>query len=126
MEENEISKNVLDAAIEVHRTLGGPGLAKEVYAEALSWELQQRGLKVEPQKSVPFVYKGRVLSTPLVLDMLVEDKVIVTCLAAPENLDYFDLQMLTRLRVTGLKLGLVIHFGARRVVDGFKRVVNHL
>lgn len=64
MHENDISKLVLDAAIEVHRTLGGPGLLESVYEEALAWELEQRGLSVERQKRVPILYKGRTLSGP--------------------------------------------------------------
>jgi len=65
----------------VHRTLGGPGLLESVYEEALSWELQQQGLKVERQKSVPVLYKGNVLSVPLRIDLLVEGQVIIECKA---------------------------------------------
>ena len=74
MHENEISRIILDAAIEVHRTLGGPGLLESVYEEALAWELQNRGLNVQRQKLVPVVYKGETLATPLRLDLLVEGK----------------------------------------------------
>jgi GxxExxY protein len=77
MTENEIGKHIVDCAIEVHRTLGGPGLLESVYEEALAWELQQRGLHVERQLTVPITYKGHQLATPLRLDMLVEKRVIV-------------------------------------------------
>lgn len=126
MHENEISKIILDAAIEVQRTLGGPGLLESVYEEALAYELTQRGLSVERQKAVPIVYKNQLLATPLRLDLLVDGKVIVECKATTDYNDIFEVQMLTYLRLTGLKLGLVINFGAKRVVDGYKRVVNGL
>lgn len=126
MHENEISKIILDAAIEVHRTLGGPGLLESVYEEALAWELQHRGLIVERQKPVPLVYKGRTLSNPLRLDLRVNGKVIVECKATTDYNHIFEVQTLTYLRLTGLKLGLVINFGERLVKNGFHRVVNNL
>ena len=126
MHENEISKIILDAAIEVHRTLGGPGLLEAVYEEALFYELTQRGLDVERQKSVPVIYKGKTLSYPLRLDLLVNGQVIVECKATTNYNHLFEVQTLTYLRLTGCKLGLVINFGARRVVNGYHRVVNGL
>lgn len=126
MHENEISQVVRDAAIEVHRTLGGPGVLESVYEEALAFELAQRGLKVERQVVVPIVYKGQTLATPLRVDLLVEDKVIVECKATTDHNTIFEVQMLTYLRLTGCKLGLVINFGAKRVIDGYHRVVNGL
>ena len=69
MTENEISKIIVDCAIEVHRTLGGPGLIESVYEEALVWELTQRGLEVQRQRPVPITYKDRGLGRPLRLDL---------------------------------------------------------
>jgi GxxExxY protein len=126
MHENDISGIILDAAIEAHRTLGGPGLLESAYEEALVWELQARGLAVERQKNVPIVYKGHTLATPLRLDLLVADKVIVECKGTTQYNPIFEAQALTYLRLTGLKLGIVINFGARRVKDGYYRVVNGL
>ena len=126
MHENQISKIVLDAAIEVHRTLGGPGLLESVYEEALTWELQQRGLPVERQKLIPITYKGQTLGVPLRLDLLVGDKVIVECKANTNYNPIFEAQALTYLRLTGLKLGLVINFGERLIKHGYHRVVNGL
>ncbi len=126
MHENEISEVILDAAIEVHTTLGGPGLLESVYEEALAYELTQRGLRVERQKPVSLTYKKQPLTTPLRLDLLVEEKVIVECKATTEYNPIFEAQILTYLRLTGLKLGLIINFGAKRVIDGYKRVVNKL
>jgi GxxExxY protein len=124
--ENDISKVILNAAIEVHRTLGGPGLLEGVYEEALAWELKQAGLSVKRQLEVPINYKGQRLSTPLKLDLLVNDLVIVECKATSKYHEVFEAQTLTYLRLMNLKLGLVINFGERFVKDGFHRVVNGL
>ena len=126
MDENEISRCIVAAAIEVHRTVGGPGLLESVYEEALCWELTSRGLHVERQLSVPVFYKGRILAAPLRLDMLVADKVIVEVKATVEHNLVFESQALTYLRLTGHKLALVINFGQRVVKDGIHRVVNGL
>ncbi|PYJ82259.1 MAG: GxxExxY protein [Verrucomicrobia bacterium] len=126
MTENEIARIIVDAAIEVHRELGGPGLVEDVYEEALAEELRLRGLKVERQLLVRITYKGRVLSKPLRLDMKVEGLVLVDNKAVTEWNLVFDAQLLTYLRLTGLKLGLVINFGERFVRNGVHRVVNGL
>ncbi|MDW8319590.1 MAG: GxxExxY protein [Anaerolineae bacterium] len=126
MNENEISKHIVECAIEVHRTLGGPGLLEDVYEEALAWELTQRGLRVERQVSTPIVYKGRTLATPLKLDMLVEGLVIVENKAVVSYNPIFEAQALTYLRLRNLKLALVINFGEKYVKDGIHRVVNGL
>ena len=126
MTENEIGKIIVDAAIEVRRTLGGPGLLESVYEEALAEELRLRGLAVERQLPVPIIYKGRALSTPLRLDLKVEGLVLVDAKAVKDWNPVFEAQMLTYLRLTGFKLGLVINFGDRLVKDGIHRVVNGL
>ncbi len=126
MDENDISKIIVDAAIEVHRTLGGPGLLESVYQEALAWEMCQRGLQVEREKIVPIIYKGQELGAPLRLDLLVNQKVIIECKATINYNAIFETQVLTYLRLTGLKLGLVINFGEKLVKNGIHRVVNRL
>jgi GxxExxY protein len=126
MTENELSRVNVDAAIEVHRTLGGPGLLESVYEEALVYELEQRGLGVERQKAVAVNYKGKRLATDLRVDLLVEGLVIVECKAARESNSIFEAQTLTYLRLLDLRLGLVINFGRRLVKDGIRRVVNEL
>ena len=126
MTENEISKIIVDCAIEVHRTLGGPGLLEGVYEEALAYELEQHGLHVERQLPVPIIYKGRQLGVPLRLDLKVNRLVLVDAKATTAYNTIFEAQMLTYLRLTGLKLGLVINFGERYVKDGIHRVVNGL
>ncbi|HOE00512.1 MAG: GxxExxY protein [Kiritimatiellia bacterium] len=126
MRENEVSRAVYESAIEVHRALGGPGLLEGVYEEALAWELATQGLKVERQVQVPIQYKGHTLGTPLRLDLLVEGCVVVECKATAEYNPIFESQVLTYLRISGLKLGLVINFGEKIVKEGIHRVVNGL
>jgi len=126
MTENEISKVIVDAAVEVHRELGGPGLVEDVYEEALAEELRLRNILVERQLPVRIVYKGRVLRKPLRLDMKVENLVLVDNKAVTEWNPIFESQMLTYLRLTGLRLGLVINFGERVLKTGIHRVVNGL
>ena len=106
MTENEISKVIVGAAIEVHRTLGGPGLLEGVYEEALAYELSLRGLQVSRQVEVPISYKGALLASPLRLDLLVNDLVIVDCKAVAQYNPIFESQVLTYLRLTNKHLGM--------------------
>jgi len=126
MDENTISGVIIDAAIEVHRTLGGPGLLEGVYEEALCYELTQHGIKFERQKSLPIKYKGVILATPLRLDLLVENLVIVECKASGQDNEIWQAQALTYLRISQLKLGLVINFGQKLLKHNIHRVVNGL
>lgn len=124
MEENEISKIVLDAAITVHRTLGGPGLLESVYHNALAFELESRGLQVEKEVCVPVRYKGVDVGDPFRVDILVESKVVIECKATEKDNPIFAVQTLTYLRLLNLHLGLLINFGKETLVSGFKRIVN--
>jgi GxxExxY protein len=125
MHENEISKNIIGAAIEVHRVLG-PGLLESVYEEALCHELHLRELRFKRQQSVPIKYKGVKLGSNLRLDLLVEDKVIVD-IKAKEQLSAIDKpQMLTYLRLHGLHLGIILNFHVKVLRDGIYRVANNL
>ena len=124
MDENELSKIIVESAIEAHRSLGGPGLLEGVYEESLVWELKQRNVMLERQLTVPIVYKGNSLATPLRLDILVESKVIIEVKSVSQYNPIFEAQILTYLRMLNLKLGLVINFGERLVKDGIHRVVN--
>lgn len=126
MNENEISQKIVTAAIEVHRTLGGPGLLESVYEEALAWELTQVGCKIQRQVAVPIQYKAIKLATPLRIDLVVNDLVIVECKAVAQFNPIFATQTLTYLRLRNLKLGMVINFGEKLVKDGIHRVVNGL
>jgi GxxExxY protein len=100
MTENEISKIIVDAAVEVHREMGGPGLLEDVYEEALAQELQLRGLRVERQLPLRIFYKGKALQKPLRLDLKVENLVLVDNKATIEWHPVFEAQMLTYLRLT--------------------------
>jgi len=126
MVENRITGAVIDAAIEVHRTLGGPGLLESIYEEALVFELQARNLEVERQRAVPLLYKGSRLASDLRLDLLVAGRVVVECKATTAYNPVFEAQVLTYLRLLDLKVALVINFGERLVKDGIHRVVNDL
>ena len=124
MEENEISKEILDAAITVHKTLGGPGILESVYRDSLVHELKLRNLKVEKEVPVPVVYKGVKVGDPLRIDILVEGRVVVECKAVEKDNPIFAVQTLTYLRLMKLHLGLLINFGKATLVEGYKRVVN--
>ncbi len=125
MHENEISKKVIGCAIEVHRQLG-PGLLESVYEEALCYELSRESLKFERQQSVPIKYKAVLLATPLRLDLIVEDKVIVDNKAKSPVTPIDKQQLLTYLRLRDVRLGLLINFNVPKLVDGVSRVVNDL
>lgn len=126
LSENQISKYVVQAAVEVHKTIGGPGLLESIYERALAWELQQKGFHVRPQVGIPVKYKSITIDSNLRLDLIVNGKVIVECKATEKYHPLFEAQALTYLRITGLKLALVINFGEVLVKDGIYRVVNGL
>lgn len=120
----ELTGKIIGAAIEVHRILGGPGLLESVYEEALCHELSLRRINFKRQVDCPVVYKGATLATSLRIDLLVEDRLIIECKATLENNPVFAAQCLTYLRLSNLKLGLVINFGGKYIKDGIERVIN--
>lgn len=124
MGENQVAKQIVDASLEVHRTLGGPGLLESVYEEALARELTLRNLSVTRQQSIPISYKGEPLGTKLRLDLVVEQKVIVEVKAASTYNPIFESQLLTYLRLSGIRLGLVVNFGETLIKRGIHRVIN--
>ncbi|MDY0385300.1 MAG: GxxExxY protein [Geobacter sp.] len=126
MNENEISHAIIESAIEAHKTLGGPGLLESVYEEALVWELEHRGFKLERQLTVPISYKGNKLSSILRLDLLVNDAVIVEIKSVAAFNPIFEAQLLTYLRLLNKRLGLVLNFGCHTLKEGIYRVVNRL
>lgn len=126
MDENEVSSLIYQAAIEVHKTLGGPGLLESLYEEALICELQARRMTVSRQVLVPVHYKGHLLGASLRVDLIVNQLVIVECKSTLEYNPVFESQALTYLRLTGLRLALVINFGEALVSKGIHRVVNGL
>ena len=126
MLENKISQVVIAAAIEVQRELGGPGLLEDVYEEALSRELSSSGLYIERQHVLAIRYKGLDLRKKLVLDLLVENLVVVEVKATERHNPIFEAQLLTCLRVSKKKLGLLLNFGQPYMAKEVKRVVNGL
>lgn len=123
MSVNEISYQIRGAIYDVYKDLG-PGLLESVYEEALCFELQQRGLKVERQKQVPIIYKENVLKTELRLDILVEDEVIVELKSVEEMKKVFGKQLLTYLRLLDKRLGILVNFNTDNILNAITRVVN--
>jgi len=126
MTENELSYQIIGAAIDVHRELGGPGLLEDMYEEALCYELQARRLKARRQVGFRVKYRGRELKKRLVIDVLVEDLVIVETKSVETYHSIFEAQLLTYLKQTNKRLGLVINFGEVTIKEGIHRVVNKL
>ena len=123
MTENEVTYQVRGAVYDVYKALG-PGLLESVYEEALVFELEQRGLKVERQKQVPIVYKGSQLKTELRLDLLVEDCVIVELKSVEEMKKVFSKQLLTYLRLMEKKVGLLVNFNTDNILNSIYRIAN--
>ena len=119
---NIISGKVVEAAFAVHAGLG-PGLLEGVYEICLFHELQKRGLKAERQVSLPVIYDGLTLEEGLRLDMLVEDALVLELKAIEEILPVHLAQVLTYLKLSGRRLGLLINFNVARIKDGIKRII---
>tara|TARA_R110000737_G_scaffold93859_4_gene127315 strand:+ start:3382 stop:3759 length:378 start_codon:yes stop_codon:yes gene_type:complete len=125
MTENDISSLIIGAAIEVHTELG-PGLLESVYETCLVYELKELGLKVNHQKELPVNYKGIMMDVGFRLDILVENKVIIELKSVSALLPIHSAQLMTYLKLTNLKLGLLINFNETRVKNGIKRIANNL
>ncbi len=125
MTENEISEKIIGCAIQVHRELG-LGLLESSYEECLYYELIQSGLLVEKQKPLPLVYKEVNLDCGYRLDLLVEKKVIVEIKSVEALNDIYLAQVLTYLKLSNCKLGLLMNFNVVLLKDGIKRIVNKL
>jgi GxxExxY protein len=125
MTENEISEKIIGCSIEVHRSLG-PGLLEIAYQECLFYELQKAGLYVEKQKPLPLIYKEVKLDAGYRLDLIVEGKVIIEIKSIEVLNDIHTAQVLTYLKVSGCKVGLLINFNVLRLVEGLQRLVNRL
>jgi GxxExxY protein len=118
----ELSHNVLGAAFDVHRALG-PGLLERVYEACLHHELQKRGFAVMRQKQLPIIYDGMKIDDGLRLDLVVEDSLILEIKAVDTVLPVHKAQVLTYLRLSGYRLGLLINFNVERLKLGIHRVV---
>ena len=126
MTDNQITYQIRGAIYDVYKKLG-PGLLESVYEEAMVYELQKRGLKVARQMEVPIHYDGHILKTPLRLDLLVEDRVVVELKSVKELQDVFFKQTRTYLRLLDLKVGILVNFNTDDILeDSIHRVVNGL
>ena len=119
---NDVSDQVIGAAIRVHRHFG-PGLLESAYRHSLQWELESRGVPVRTEVPVNVEYKGRVVEAAYKLDLLVDDRLIVELKAVEKLNPVHTAQMLTYLKVTGLRVGLLINFNVEVLKDGIKRVL---
>ena len=120
---NRITERIIGAAIEVHRALG-PGLLESAYEACLAFELAEQGLRVERQKALPVFYRQVKLDCGYRLDLLVEQRVIVEVKAVDELLGIHKMQLLSYLRLSGCKVGLLINFDVKVLKDGIVRLVN--
>lgn len=125
MTENELSYKIIGAALEVHKTLGS-GLLESAYEAALAYELKELGLKVERQLLLPLKYKNELIDNAYRIDLMIENKIIVEVKSVVEIHPIFYSQVLTYLKLTDTKLGLLINFNTPLIKDGIHRIVNKL
>jgi GxxExxY protein len=123
--ENEIAQTVLDAAFKVHTSLG-PGLLESVYEAVLAYELTKRGVAVRRQVPIPVRYEGLCLEEGFRADLLADDCVIVEPKSVEKLAPVHGKQVLTQLRLSGHRLGLLLNFGEIHLKDGIKRIANGL
>ena len=120
---DKITQAIIGAAIEVHQTLG-PGLLESPYEACLAFELGEMGYKVDQQKPLPLVYKTVTLDCGYRLDLLVDDKVIVEVKAIEQLMPIHQAQVLSYLKLSGCKVGLLINFNVKLLKNGIQRIIN--
>ncbi len=125
MNENELSKIIVNTCYDIHVELG-PGLLESVYEEVLYYELINQGLQVERQKPIPLVWKDIKMSIGFRADLIVENKVIIELKSVEAIAPVHPKQLLTYLKITDMKLGLLINFNEKLIKDGITRIVNNL
>jgi GxxExxY protein len=125
MSENELSKLVVDLCLKIHRALG-PGLLESVYEEVLCFELAKAGLKFSRQQGISVIYDGVKMDLGFRADVIIEDKLIVELKSVEIISPVHPKILLTYLRLSNKKLGLLINFNVELIKDGIKRVVNNL
>jgi GxxExxY protein len=119
---NEIGKEVVDSAYQVHTNLG-PGLLESVYQKCFIAELKERNLSFDTEVLIPIKYKYHEIDANLRLDVMIEDKVIVELKSVEQMLPVFEAQLLTYLKLTGKRLGFLINFNVPKIKDGIKRFI---
>ncbi|MDF1546524.1 MAG: GxxExxY protein [Bacteroidales bacterium] len=122
MEQNELTSQILKCAFAVHSALG-PGLLESAYEECLFYELKQDGLKVEKQKTLPLVYREVKLDAGYRIDLLVENKVVLELKSVEALNDVHIAQVLTYLKLSGCKIGLLLNFNVKSMKHGIKRLI---
>lgn len=125
MSENEISYKCIGAAIEIHKAVG-PGLLESAYENALAFDLREVGFEVQQQLALPFIYKDVKQEVGYRIDLMIEKKVIIEIKAVENLLPVHYAQVLTYLKLSGLKLGLLINFNAKSLKHNIHRIVNNL
>ena len=120
---DQVTRKIIGAAINVHRALG-PGLLEGTYEACLAYELVQLGLKVERQKELPVHYRGVIIDCGYRLDLLVEDEVVIEVKAVEQLLPVHQAQVMSYLRMSGFRVGLLLNFNVRVLKQGLKRIVN--
>ncbi|WP_428230393.1 GxxExxY protein [Flavobacterium sp.] len=125
MSENELSRIVFNCALKVHQTLG-PGLLESAYEECLFYELKKLGLEIEKQKPLPLIYEEVKLDIGYRLDIIVENKLILEIKSVDVLNEVHFAQLLTYLKLTNCKLGLLINFNVALIKNGIRRIVNNL
>jgi len=122
MLEEELTRRIIGGAIKVHQHWG-PGLYEEIYERSLARELRLEGLQVECQISLPLIYRGETIGDSLRVDLFVEKCVVVEVKAVSELKPIHESQVLTYLRLTGCRVGLLINFDQQKLLDGVKRLI---
>ena len=125
MTENEISKIIVDVSYKIHTKLG-PGLLESVYETILEYELNSRGLKVERQKALPVIWNDTKMDIGFRADLIIANKVIIEVKSVEQIALVHPKQVLTYLKITGLKLGLLINFNEPLIKTAITRIVNNL
>ena len=125
MNPNEVSGQIVDAAMRVHSALG-PGLLESAYQGCLAYELRNRGLKAVAEVSLPVVYESTKIDVGYRIDLLLEDVVIVELKSVDKIAPIHEAQLLTYLKLSGKRLGLLLNFNVVHMKDGIKRMVNNL
>ncbi|HOY31004.1 MAG TPA: GxxExxY protein [Bacteroidales bacterium] len=125
MTENELSKIIVNTAFRIHNKLG-PGLLESVYEEIMYYELSKQGLNVERQKGIPVIWDELRMEIGFRADLIIERKVIIELKSVEAIAPVHPKQLLTYLKLTGLKLGLLINFNEPLIKNGFTRIVNNL
>ena len=122
--DNPLTHQIVEAAMEVHTVLGGPGLLETIYESALSHELRLKGLYNQRQIPIPVKYKNNEVRTPLYLDILVENQIIIEIKATPQDYPFYHAQLMTHLKFANISLGILINFGKKDLRDGLHYMTN--